>query len=254
MSDLRSKVIRLAHARPELRPALLPLLKSATVDANASFAIKAVSHAFVLVTRWARGGGFDKAEIQKAMLAAEKAVYSFRNALDPLPQAASIAHSALDSILRGRSETGIHADLRDLRAGLISLGVKINPLEAKALKGLKSVKEVDPMVARKITAQEIASALTDSLRGLMEPGERSERPRISSDALNVEISYQNYSLPRGGAAEVGRTVYHNAVDEVVKKVRRRVVEDLSKFKDKISHLDVSVGEKSWVYVSVLITP
>ena len=29
MSNLRSKVIRLAHARPELRPALLPLLKEA---------------------------------------------------------------------------------------------------------------------------------------------------------------------------------------------------------------------------------
>lgn len=29
-SDLRSKVIRLAHTRPELRPALLPLLKSAS--------------------------------------------------------------------------------------------------------------------------------------------------------------------------------------------------------------------------------
>lgn len=30
MADLRSKVIRLAHAHPELRPALLPLLKSAS--------------------------------------------------------------------------------------------------------------------------------------------------------------------------------------------------------------------------------
>lgn len=30
MTDLRSKVIRLAHARPELRPALLPLVKSAS--------------------------------------------------------------------------------------------------------------------------------------------------------------------------------------------------------------------------------
>lgn len=29
MTDLRSKVIRLAHSRPELRPALLPLLKEA---------------------------------------------------------------------------------------------------------------------------------------------------------------------------------------------------------------------------------
>lgn len=32
MSDLRSEVIRLAHQNPELRPHLLPLLKSAAVD------------------------------------------------------------------------------------------------------------------------------------------------------------------------------------------------------------------------------
>lgn len=34
MSDLRSRVIRLAHANPELRPALLPLLKEAAAPGD----------------------------------------------------------------------------------------------------------------------------------------------------------------------------------------------------------------------------
>lgn len=37
MSDLRSRVIRLAHAKPELRPALLPLLKEATAPGDAAY-------------------------------------------------------------------------------------------------------------------------------------------------------------------------------------------------------------------------
>jgi hypothetical protein len=36
MASLRSKVIRLAHSRPELRPALLPLLKAASEEENES--------------------------------------------------------------------------------------------------------------------------------------------------------------------------------------------------------------------------
>ena len=37
MSDLRSRVIRLAHAKPELRPALLPLLKEAAAPNNTAY-------------------------------------------------------------------------------------------------------------------------------------------------------------------------------------------------------------------------
>lgn len=37
MSDLRSRVIRLAHAKPELRPALLPLLKEAAAPGDSTY-------------------------------------------------------------------------------------------------------------------------------------------------------------------------------------------------------------------------
>lgn len=37
MSDLRSRIIRLAHAKPELRPALLPLLKEAAAPGDATY-------------------------------------------------------------------------------------------------------------------------------------------------------------------------------------------------------------------------
>lgn len=51
MSNLRNKLIRLAHTKPELREHLLPLLKKGSVNKQAGFSAVAYSDAFTGMIR-----------------------------------------------------------------------------------------------------------------------------------------------------------------------------------------------------------
>ena len=114
----------------------------------------------------------------------------------------------------------------------------------KATEGWKNIKgEAEGQAARKGLAEDVAYAVSRVV---------GERATTSPDFRKINGEYRAYSLPKEGAYDVGEYEYEQMVNKEISGFRKKLDAALSPWKDKIKNIDISDGEKSWIYVEVTI--
>jgi hypothetical protein len=103
MSDLRNKIIRLAHANPELRPHLLPLLKEGTQEKSALREMSLDEIEAVLQK--------EHRVMVESINRAENAVAAMSQAVITNPMAKEKVLPVLNAISRGLMEANQHTNM-----------------------------------------------------------------------------------------------------------------------------------------------
>lgn len=114
-------------------------------------------------------------------------------------------------------------------------------------KGWDNVKgSGNEMANRAIAARGVADALDRALRRF-----GGVTAKISGGGLSVEASYRS-DLPKGGASEVGEYEYEEMVEVEIARAQKAVTPALEPFKSSIEKVQIEDGEKSWIYVNVIL--
>lgn len=192
-STLRSGLIRLAHANPNLRADLLPLLK-----AGSEFGPKD----WDLLNKVFEGDRLSSEERTRAP---------------------------------GLVRMGLLGEAFDDPAHPWFLTSK----GGRALQGGRPL-EADP-------SKEISDALK---RLLSSSGVAFDEPSV--EGKEVTGGYRSPNLPKEGAYQIGEGEYERLVQKEVSTFRKKLDLVLAPFRDKIRKVSVNDGEKSWVYVTVLL--
>ncbi len=118
-----------------------------------------------------------------------------------------------------------------------------------ALKGWRGLKgESEAISGRKEAAEQVRRALDSALALGMDQ----DRATISHDNREVEGSYRSNVLPKEGERAVGEYEYGEMVERVLGDTKKSVERSLTHLKDKIEKIKYGTGEKSWVYVTVVL--
>jgi hypothetical protein len=113
-------------------------------------------------------------------------------------------------------------------------------------KGLKGETSID----RSADAQAVASALRSAMRS-MRPWD-TEGPEISRNNIEISAEYRSNNLPKEGANEVGYAAYDDMVNEEISTFRKALERNLGSLKNSIKTVEIQDGEKSWIYVTVIL--
>jgi len=100
-------------------------------------------------------------------------------------------------------------------------------------------------------AKQIANALASALKraGGGWGHDLGRGVEISGDNRSVSGEYRS-DLPKEGAYDVGESDYHDLVDREIADWHKILDPALAPFKDRIRRVNVSAGEKSWIYTSI----
>jgi hypothetical protein len=109
--------------------------------------------------------------------------------------------------------------------------------------------ETEAISGRATTAKGVARALNSAIARM--GGWMSEKAEISADNKDIEGSYRS-DLPKEGAYDVGEYEYERMVDAEIKNWRKVLDSELRSYTSKIKRIDVSDGEKSWIYTTITL--
>lgn len=257
MSTLRSKIIRLAHANPALRPHLLPLVKAAAwvSPTDAPKPLQDLIKKVVAATK--------RKLVDPSLLNVET---HRRFDRDGTPFFAGILKVLVPTTYGGMKPVTLwlRGDPTGTLELLMALGEgedapnsyawkpatasgAVDLLLAKT-KGWTNIKgEAEGRIQREGTAKAIAGVL-NSLVGRM--GIMSGKATISPDFRSIEAAYRSGSLPKEGANAVGEYEYDNMVAAEINRAKKTIAPVLAPYQDKIAKTSFHDGEKSWIYITV----